>query len=1236
MLFFLFFLPPPLARALALLLLLLPAAVRAHCPTGKYYPGCKNCPAGRYGNGRNTGGVATNCPVCTAGKFQDQTAQTSCKNCAAGKAPNPGFTACVGNCKAGSFLSGGTCQQCPAGQFQPDASKTSCKACPTGQYCVKGSTASQPCPPGVYGSSSGLGTAACSGPCALGHYCGSSSTSSTQNACPAGSWGISTGLSSPACSGNCPAGSICPAGTTFATAEHCGPAKYYCKEGTKSTAGRIACPEGSYTTGDPNQKTGTQVCPKGHYCQGGTLGDGIKIECPIGRFGAETGLTTSACSGACAAGYHCPKGSISPTQEPCAPSADPKPASWYCVAGGQRQQVTSSTHITGPLTASERHREALLPCPPNSVCMDGVASPLIQWSAPLEACNARSAQSATIAWTDPSVANIVFQEGSGTEGVVLAASLNPLLAGTGAVDVSFVRCPTCCTGLSCVGSATPALLAACDSTPSGKTYRKVSDGKPGVQSAKCGTDDGTASACMDPDQAVAGVRCCSPASAQCPSTGVFGGSDETCKRFSYAKAVDFCAKAGARLCTVAELQASTAAGTGCWYDYMPVWTSDTCATATKCASGQSLTGCGGRGVPPGACLPASPGAGAACPSQKTPPAPFRMDPSVTGRLVPADAVNGLDAEGCTSSYYFQIQAATSAGLGATIFCQVAVSVQDVNEPPVINEALSTPLSVEEKSAPNTLVGTTPLAATDPEVTAGFQSLTWTIENCFPRPCPFRIRSCSGQLLLKPDPIASFIDYDVHKQYQIQVKATDDGDPRRSSVAANFVVKVLNRNDPPVFGKQNFTVGEDADIATTVVGQLKAYDTDEGDTVSFIAVPDSLSPFKVTAAGQIRLKTGATDPRINFESRADWTITVTAKDSQGLSSPSVQITVYVANANDPAQVSIVTGGDADGDTVVDGDRENILFREDCIKSAAGASATVAGCSAKLFASDEDDLSTGAAAFGSPLTFSMPNQDNPNDCKVTVFGDGTILPASTLPAFDFEGSQRTCDFTVRVADSGGLVVKTKLKLVLLDVNENPVMVPAAASACQVREDANSLYRLPACQGGCLPGETPTGCVLAGTDPDTRVDPRQTLSFFSTSAGALTVEGTQIVVVGTLDFEAQSVYDLPVIVRDDGPSSGGQLGTVGQSNNVQRILIIDVNEPPTLQEGLVFAVDENTPAHSVFYTATTSTGLNASDPERGTLTYAMARPDPITDPSGRVFCEWFTVFAVVVACCCCCVNN
>ena len=112
--------------------------------------------------------------------------------------------------------------------------------------------------------------------------------------------------------------------------------------------------------------------------------------------------------------------------------------------------------------------------------------------------------------------------------------------------------------------------------------------------------------------------------------------------------------------------------------------------------------------------------------------------------------------------------------------------------------------------------------------------------------------------------------------------------------------------------------------------------------------------------------------------------------------------------------------------------------------------------------------------------------------------------------------------------------------------------------------------------------------------------------------------------------------MIVRDDGPSSGGQLGTVGQSNNVQRILIIDVNEPPTLQEGLVFAVDENTPAHSVFYTATTSTGLNASDPERGTLTYAMARPDPITDPSGRVFCEWFTVFAVVVACCCCCVNN
>ena len=49
------------------------------------------------------------------------------------------------------------------------------------------------------------------------------------------------------------------------------------------------------------------------YCPG----DGIKYTCPGGVFGDVSGLTTSACSGPCAAGYFCPSGSTNATAVRC-------------------------------------------------------------------------------------------------------------------------------------------------------------------------------------------------------------------------------------------------------------------------------------------------------------------------------------------------------------------------------------------------------------------------------------------------------------------------------------------------------------------------------------------------------------------------------------------------------------------------------------------------------------------------------------------------------------------------------------------------------------------------------------------------------------------------------------------------------------------------------------------------------------------------------------------------------
>ena len=60
------------------------------------------------------------------------------------------------------------------------------------------------------------------------------------------------------------------------------------------------------------------------------------IDCPLGRYGASYSLTSANCSGRCDAGFHCPPGSTSRTQEQCASAAVATPrdaVAYYCPLG---------------------------------------------------------------------------------------------------------------------------------------------------------------------------------------------------------------------------------------------------------------------------------------------------------------------------------------------------------------------------------------------------------------------------------------------------------------------------------------------------------------------------------------------------------------------------------------------------------------------------------------------------------------------------------------------------------------------------------------------------------------------------------------------------------------------------------------------------------------------------------------------------------------------------------------
>jgi len=84
--------------------------------------------------------------------------------------------------------------------------------CQPGTYCVNGIV--YDCPAGRFGFTSRLASSECGGPCAVGHYCPSATTSRDEYPCPIGRYGAIEGLGDSMCSGPCKQALDCPLGST--------------------------------------------------------------------------------------------------------------------------------------------------------------------------------------------------------------------------------------------------------------------------------------------------------------------------------------------------------------------------------------------------------------------------------------------------------------------------------------------------------------------------------------------------------------------------------------------------------------------------------------------------------------------------------------------------------------------------------------------------------------------------------------------------------------------------------------------------------------------------------------------------------------------------------------------------------------------------------------------------------------------------------------------------------------
>ena len=313
--------------------------------SGKYVSTAKSgevtCAAGGYCAGsvkvyyNSTGGRT----ACGAGKYNASTgssASSACTNITAGCYGTSASSSCPAVCAANTYS---------------DAGASSCSSCPT-DYKNSGDTAA-----------SHAGSASCKITVSGGYYIGTSGdNSSNWDKCACGTYKAShtVAYGSTSSCATTDAGYYAAAGASSQTKATAG---YYaaagacsqtaCSGRTKySAAGAASCSTvstGYYTTGcnsSSNACTSQTICAKGTYCS-----SGVAYDCPGGTYGSTTGLSTNACSGKCTAGYYCPAGSTSATQNACATNATSAAGSdaisdCVCKAGYSGDASTSSGTCT--------------------------------------------------------------------------------------------------------------------------------------------------------------------------------------------------------------------------------------------------------------------------------------------------------------------------------------------------------------------------------------------------------------------------------------------------------------------------------------------------------------------------------------------------------------------------------------------------------------------------------------------------------------------------------------------------------------------------------------------------------------------------------------------------------------------------------------------------------------------------------------------------------------------------
>ncbi len=364
-----------------------------------------------------------------------------------------------------------------------------------------------------------------------------------------------------------------------------------------------------------------------------------------------------------------------------------------------------------------------------------------------------------------------------------------------------------------------------------------------------------------------------------------------------------------------------------------------------------------------------------------------------------------------------------------------------------------------------------------------------------------------------------LDFELQPSHSIRVRSTDAGGLFFEKA---FVLTITNVNETPTaIVLSRTTIAENSPVGTTV-GSLSTLDPDAGDTFTYALVTGSGSSDnnKFTLVGT-QLRTVAS---IDFETQPSYSVRIRSTDAGGLSLESI-FNIVVTNVNEaPIAINL---------------SQNALENQP-ISIPIG----------QLSALDPDALDT--------VTFSKVSGAGSNDnALVRVDADGKIFALAPL---NFE-SKPTLGIRVRGTDAGGLFVEQAFVINVIDQNDTPTDIVLSPSSI-LENNAP----------GAIVGTFTT------SDEDSADNHTYTLvnGFGSTDNGMFTIDGPDLRVNTSLDFEAKTSYIIRVRTSDP----------LGASfEKVLNVFVVNQNEVPTNIALSANSLNENLAAGTIVGVLTTT---------------------------------------------------